>query len=186
MGVAKGLNNDEDAAANQTLPPPRGERHRVKVPLGTPSHARREHEFAPSRSVLFLSDITRMSLIAPRDIQCTLRFAVGQRFCVATLQFAKDEDAADVVRKFLSEENIPVYLHDSIYSTVKTMIWDEVDTTIRESENSAHNPPPKPPSITIFESHIILHYRHSRFHHFHFWELRFAACVSDSIRDFIS
>lgn len=78
-----------------------------------------------------------MSLIVPHDVDCTLRFAVGQRFCVATLRFAKDDDAVDVVRKFLQEESIPVYLHESIYSTVKSMIWEEVTSTIRESENSA-------------------------------------------------
>lgn len=77
-----------------------------------------------------------MSLIAPRDVQFTLRFAVGQRFCVATIRLERDEDAADVLRKFFAQENIPVYLHDSIYSTVRELIWEEANCTIRESENS--------------------------------------------------
>lgn len=41
-------------------------------------------------------------------LEATLRFPVGRKFCTAVLSFNAGDDANEILKHFIQEENIPV------------------------------------------------------------------------------
>ncbi len=51
----------------------------------------------------------------------TVRFHVGSQYVI--VQFNEDTSSIrDLVQEFLEREEIPIYLHDSIYSSLQALI----------------------------------------------------------------
>jgi hypothetical protein len=90
------------------------------------------------------------TMTSPANITFHIRFSIGQQHCVATLSLEQGEDAHDVLKKFLQQENIPIYLHDNILSSVMELLYEEKKSQIALSENSTVPLCNIVPFITLF------------------------------------
>lgn len=62
---------------------------------------------------------------APADVECTLRFSIGLKFAIVTINFRKGEDCAESLRRFFIEEDIPPYLELPILNAVRNLLEEE-------------------------------------------------------------
>jgi len=74
---------------------------------------------------------------APSTLTISLRFTVGAHTALATLTFEKGDDALDLLRRFFAEENIPVYLHDNIINSVRTLFQEQRFSQTRQSQDGS-------------------------------------------------
>lgn len=74
---------------------------------------------------------------APSTLTVSLRFTVGAHTALASLTFEKGEDALETLRRFFNEENIPVYLHENIINSVRTLFKEQRYSQLRQSQDSS-------------------------------------------------
>lgn len=64
-------------------------------------------------------------MLVPQDLSVTLRFPVGRKFAIVTLQFLRGDDSDDVLRAFFVKEDIPVYLEASLLAAVHRLLQQD-------------------------------------------------------------
>jgi hypothetical protein len=53
----------------------------------------------------------------------TARFNVGSKFVIATFDYsAVEENLEGLLEEFINQEDIPIYLEDSLYSTISRIV----------------------------------------------------------------
>jgi len=64
-------------------------------------------------------------MLVPQDIVVTLRFPVGRKFAIVTVQFLRGDDSDDVLRAFFVKEDVPVYLEASLLAAVHRLLQQD-------------------------------------------------------------